>query len=121
MLQQLDPVLPKSRLLKFPEVTGTGLGHRIEECIPAADIGAKRMFHPDPVPQMDSMTITGASAVGMILALGEKRGKDAMLHVKHRHVLMNRQFEPCGGSRAQEIQYLCDIEIIADGHAIEAL
>ena len=113
--------MTKSRSLKLTEVSGTTLGECIKEGIPAADIGKKRMLHPDTILQMDAVPVAGASAVGMISALREKCGKDAVLHMKHRHMLMERQLEPLGGSRVQQILNLCDIEIIADGQSINPL
>ena len=42
-----------------------------------------------------------------------------MLHMKHRHVLMDRDLEPGRGSGAQQSFELGDVEIVGGGHAFQ--
>jgi hypothetical protein len=99
LFQQLNSEVAEAGGTEFLEISGTCLGNGIEEGIPAADIGTKGMLHPDTVAQVHTMGLTGTAAVGVILSAGEECRKDAMLHVKHRHVLMERELEPLGRSR----------------------
>ena len=79
------------------------------------------MLHTDAILEMDAVAVTGPSAVGMIGSLREEGGKDAMLHVKHRHVLMDREFEPFWRCISEQIKHLGDVEVIADGEALHRL
>ena len=44
-----------------------------------------------------------------------------MLHVKHRHVLVDREIEPSAGRGLEEGFELDDVEIVAGGDALEAV
>jgi hypothetical protein len=76
--------------MEFPVISGTRLGDGIEKGIPATNIGPERMFHPDAIPEMDAVRLAGTAAIGVILPFREERRKHTVLHVKHRHVLMER-------------------------------
>ena len=79
------------------------------------------MLHTHAVPKMDTVHIAGATAIGVILPLGEKSREDAVLHVKHRHVLVDRQLEPFGRSRFEQIEYLNHIQIVAEGQTPQSM
>ena len=76
--------------MEFPVIPSTRLGDGIEKGVPATNIGPERMFHPDAIPKMDAVRLAGTTAVGVIFPLREEGRKDTVLHVKHRHVLMER-------------------------------
>ena len=119
-LEQLDAEVSQTCGTEFRKVAGTGLGDGIEEGVAAADIGAERMLHPNAITQMDAVCLARASAVGMILALREEGSKDAVLHMKHRHVLVKGELKPLRRSRPKEIKHLTNIQIIANGDAFES-
>jgi len=48
------------------------------------------MLCPDTVFQLNVVFVTGPSAIPVIRSIGQKGAKNTMLHVKHRHVLVNR-------------------------------
>ena len=70
------------------------------------------MLHADAILQMHAMLLARASAVGVIRAGRKKSGEDAMLHVKHRHVVMNGEFNPIGWSLIENRQNLGQVEIV---------
>src|SRR5215204_4771413 len=79
------------------------------------------MFDTDAVPQMHTVLLARSPAVEMGAALREESREHTVLHVKHRHVLMNRQFEPFGWSHLEKIQHLPGIQIVAKSHTFELL
>ena len=76
--------------VEFFEKGGTGLSGGVEERVAAAHIGAQRVLHAHAVAEVDAVLLAGAAAIGVICAVGEKRREDAVLHVKHRHVVVDR-------------------------------
>ena len=92
----------------------------MEEGVPATDIRAERVLHSHAVAEVDAVRVARPSAIRVVRAVREERGKDAVLHVKHRHVQMNRQFEPIRRSSIQERQDLREIQIVRDRHPFEA-
>ena len=121
LFQQLDSEVAETGGTEFLEVAGACLGDGVEEGVPAADIGAEGMLHPDTVAQVNTMGLARTAAVGVILSAGEESREDAVLHVKHRHVLMERELEPLGRSRFEQVEHLSHVQVIADGHAVQAL
>jgi len=79
------------------------------------------MPHSHTVTQMNAMMFARPSAVGVILPIGEESGEDTVLHMEHRHVLVDRQFEPFGRSRSKKVEDLTRVQIIADRYPVEAL
>ena len=67
-----------------------GLGTPVEEGVPAAQVGAQRMFRTTAVPQEHLVLLAGAAAIGVVMALREERAEQAMLHMKEGHVLVQR-------------------------------
>ena len=120
LLKQLDAIVAQAGGTELRKIPGTRLGDRIEEGIAASDIGSEGVLHSDTIPEMDTVAVAGSTAVGVILALGEEGGKDAVLHVKHGHVLVDRQLKPLGWCRLEEIKYLGDIQVVADGHPVKS-
>lgn len=66
----------------------------IEEGIAAADIGTESVHLSDAIAQVHGVCFAGASAVFVVGTRGEEGAENAMLHVKHRHVLMQCELEP---------------------------
>ena len=97
-----------------------GLRLRIEDGVAAAGVGLERMLRAHAVAQAHVMRVARAAAVAIILAAGKKRAEHAMLHVKHRHVLMNGDLEPFRRRGGQQRVELHDIQIVAGGDAFEA-
>ena len=98
---------------------GAGLGLGIEDGVAAAGIGLERVFGADAVAEFYFMFVTGAAAIPVIFALGQEGAKDAVLHVKHGHVLVDSDLEPFGRGGLQQGIELQDVEIVAGGEAFE--
>ena len=77
------------------------------------------MLHADAIAKVDAVALARSAAVGVILPLGEEGGEDTMLHMKHRHMLMNRQLEPCRSRGLEKVQDLTRIQIIAHRDAVQ--
>lgn len=78
------------------EEAGTGLGAAVEEGVTAADIGLEAMELADAVAEVDDVFFAGSAAVFVGGAGAEEGAEDAMLHMKHGHVLVEGEFQPIG-------------------------
>jgi hypothetical protein len=58
------------------------------------------------------MEIAGAAAIRVIGAIAQESAEDAVLHVEHGHVLVNRYLEPASRNTLKELKQLLAIEII---------
>src|SRR5690349_6930422 len=92
----------------------------MEYRVATAHVGFHGMFHADAIAEFEIVTITGTTAVGVIGAGGKKRGEHAVLHVKHRHVLMDRQFEPRWRCGVEKIENLLCVEVVRNRDTFEA-
>ncbi len=72
------------------------------------------MLHPDPIPHLHLMHVAGATAICLVCAGREDRAEDAMLHMKHRHVLMDDYFKPLWWNRLDKLQQLLAIQIVGN-------
>ena len=77
------------------------------------------MLHAHAVAQMHAVRFARPPAVEEGRPLRHERREDAVLHVKHRHVLVQRQLEPRGRRRGEQIEHLLDVQIVADRHALQ--
>ena len=75
------------------DVLRRGLRHAVEHGVAAAGVGEHREVGPDAVLQFDLVPVARPAAVAVVLARAEERREDAVLHVKHRHVLMDDRLE----------------------------
>ena len=78
------------------------------------------MLRAHAVAQAHVMRVARAATVAIILAAGKKRAEHAVLHVKHRHVLVNRDLKPFRRRGGQQRIELHDIQIVACGETFEA-
>ena len=101
------------------KVARAGLRHGVKKRIPAAHIGAQRMLHPDAVAQVDAMLFARPPAIREILPLRHEGREHAVLHMKHRHVLMQRDFKPLRRRGGEQVDDLFDVQIVADRHALQ--
>src|SRR5262245_6493247 len=113
--------MASAEIVKAVEKLGAGLGLRIENGISAAGIGFERMLCPDAVTQADIVLVAGAATIPVISSIGKKGTKDAMLHVKHGHMLMKGDFEPFGWRGAQQFGQLLGVQVIGSGKAFQAV
>src|SRR5262245_58113808 len=98
---------------------GPGLSDSIENRVTATRIGFQRMLRADAVAKLDMMFVTRASAICEIGSLGKKRAEDAMLHVKHRHVLMDCDLKPLRRSGPQQGFELSDVHVVRGCHSLQ--
>jgi hypothetical protein len=101
-VEQLDSEPGKSSAAEVLEVARTRLRLAIEERIATADIGLEAVELADSVAKMDDVFFARTSAVFVGRATAEEGAKHAVLHVKHRHVLVESQLEPLGRSAVQK-------------------
>ena len=64
--------------------------------------------------------VAGPAAVVLVRARREHRAEHAVLHVKHRHVLMNDDFQPLGRHRGDQVQQLLAVQVVRRRHALRA-
>ena len=77
------------------------------------------MLHANPVAQVNTVFFARPPAICMIRAAREKCRKNAMLHVKHGHMVMQREFKPFGRSQADQGENLIDIEVMRNAQALK--
>ena len=97
-----------------------GLRLRIEHRVAAAGVGLERMLRAHAVAQPHVMRVARPAAVAIIRAAGKKRAEHAVLHVKHRHVLVDRDLEPFRRRGLQQRVELREVQIVAGRDAFEA-
>ncbi len=119
IVEEFDAEVADFALEEAREVFGGGLGDGVVERVAAADIGLERVFHAHAVAELDQVGVAGASAVGFVSAWGEEGAEDAVLHMEHRHVLMDDDFELGGGVRqgGGEVVELVETEVVGGGDA----
>lgn len=118
--EQFDAEAAQSGTAQNFEKSGPGLGAPIEERVPAADIGGEAVQLPNPVAKVHFVFVTGTTAVRRVSPVGKKGAEDAVLHMKHRHVLMQSQLEPFRRRDMQQIDDLLDVEIVGDSEVLKA-
>src|SRR6266478_291793 len=101
-------------------VVGAGLCSGIENGIAAADIGLDWMIRPDAIAEPNVMFVTRPAAIGKICAVGQEGAENAMLHMKHRHVLMDGYLEPIRWRRLQQRFQLREIQVIGSRDALQS-
>ena len=89
-----------------------GLRQRVEDGVAASDIRLDRVLHAHAVAQFQIVAIARAAAVRVVRAGREKGAEDAILHVKHRNMLVNGDFEPFGRRSLQQRFELQEIQIV---------
>ena len=60
----------------------------------------------DPIAQLDIVLVARPAAVGRVRARRKKRTEDTVLHVKHRHMLVDYNLEPRRGRPIEQIKKL---------------
>ena len=119
-LEQFDSESSKARLEEVVEKGSSGLRCGVKKCVAASDVRSERMLHADAILQVHAMLLAWASAVGVVRAAGKKRGEDAMLHVKHGHVVMDRELKPIARSLLKNREDLGRIEIVGECQSLQA-
>jgi hypothetical protein len=99
---------------RFVEEARAGLRLAVEERVAAADIGLQPVELADAVAQVDDVFFTGPAAVLVGRALAQERAEHTVLHVKHRHVLVQRELEPVRRRGFQQVHHLADVEVVGN-------
>ena len=60
------------------------------------------------------------AAVGLVRARREDRAEHAVLHVEHRHVLVDDDFEPRGRHGVDQVEQLLAVQVVRGGHPLGA-
>jgi len=93
-------------------VLGASLRAAIEDCVAAAGICFDGMLRAGTVPQPDLARVAGSPTIGIIGAFGDKSAEDAVFHVKHGHVLMQRDLKPLGRRSPQQSFELPVVQVV---------
>jgi hypothetical protein len=75
----------------------------------------------NPVSQLHLVLVARASAVCFVRPRREHRAEDAVLHVKHGHVLVHDHFKHRRGRRLDQFEQLLSVEIVRRSHPQGAL
>ena len=73
---------------------GARLGAGVKDGVAATDISPDRVGFADAVADGDSVMVAGSATGEVVFAFGEKSGEDAVLHMKHRDVLVEGELKP---------------------------
>src|SRR5487761_1394057 len=92
--------MPQPELQHPRHVFRGRLGDGVEHGVAAAGVGQQWKLDAHAIAQLDTMAIAGSPAVSPIFSLGQRRREHAMLHVKHRNMLMNHRLKPAVSSLA---------------------
>ncbi|MCU0700212.1 MAG: hypothetical protein MUC96_27200, partial [Myxococcaceae bacterium] len=92
--KDLNSEVPDSQFDQVGDGFCTALSLAVEQRVSTSNVGVQNMLCANTVPQFYVVTITGATAVGFIRSRRKHGAKDAMLHMKHRHVLMDHHLRP---------------------------
>ena len=124
-LPQLTPAFVEKLQPKVPHSVGEQIGnnlrpalrHCVEKRIPTADVGLERMLDLQAVAELDVVCVARTAAVGLVGARGKDRAEDAVLHVKHGHVLVDDDFQrgqiqARRRNAAHQVEQLLAIEIV---------
>ena len=71
------------------------------------------------VTQAHIVLVARPAAITVVRAFGQERAEDTVLHVKHRHVLVQRDVEPRAWRALQEGLELHDVEVVRGGHPFQ--
>src|ERR1035437_36078 len=119
-VQELDPEMPHAQGQHARDIIRARLGQRIEDGVAAAGIRLDRVLRAHAVAQLQIVLVAGPAAVRVVRAAGEKSAEDAMLHVKHGHMLVNGDLEPLRRRSLQKRLKLCEVQIVGGREALPA-
>ena len=69
----------------------------------------------------NAVPVAGATAGEVVFTLRKKGGEDAVLHVKHRDMLVEGELKPFRRGRTEKFKDLADIKVVAWGECAKAL
>lgn len=118
-VEEFEPESSYPRRQQTSGVVGTGLSSGVEDRVATAGVGLEGVLGANPVSKSDLVLVAGTPAIPIILAGGKEGAEHAMLHVKHGHVLVERDFEPTGRSGANEVLELIGVEIVTGGNVLQ--
>ena len=77
------------------------------------------MLDTTAIPQRDDVLLTGTTAIGVVMPIGQEGAEHTVIHVKQRHVLMQGDLKPSGIHTGGKIQQLLQVEVVAGGHPLQ--
>jgi len=95
-VQEFNAIISQSSGEETLEKTGTGLGATVEERVAAADIGLEAVELADAIAEVDDVLFARSATVLVGGAAAEEGAEDAVLHMKHGHVLVEGELQPLG-------------------------
>ena len=121
LVQKFDSEIPQASFLQANKILGTGLRASVENRVPATDVRFHQMSQTDPISHFDPVPITWPAAVGVVSSIRQEGRKHTVLHVKHRHMLMQSKFVSIAWRISLQRQDLLKSEVVGDSQAIQAL
>ena len=121
LAEKLDTEVDDPHLLHPRHVLGGRLGGAVVDGVAAADVGDQRMRGAGAVVQVDLVRVARAAAVFVARAGAEGVAKNAVLHVEHRHVLVNDRLKPVGGEFSKHRRKLLPVQVITRRHPHNAV
>jgi hypothetical protein len=94
LFEELQSIVPQPHLRERSEVIRPGLWDGVKQSIATSDISSKRVLDPHPVPEVNAMPVAWTTTIEVRSAFRKEGREHAVLHVKHRHVLVDRELEP---------------------------
>lgn len=118
--EEFDAERAETGGMKILEIRRAGLRGGVEERVAAADIGPQGVLHANTVAEVDAVFLAGSAAIRVVGPIGKECRKDAVLHMKHGHVVVQGEFEPLRRCVAEKGEDLGDIEVVGDRESGEA-
>ena len=119
-VEELDAEAAESGSQQALEMRHPRLRTGVENGVAATDIGPDGVGFTDAIADGDAVAVARATAGEVVFALRKKGGEDAVLHVKHRDMLVQGELKPFRWGDAEKLKNLADIEIVAGGEPFQS-
>ena len=96
------------------------MGPGVKNGVAATDVGPDGVGFSHAIPYGDPVAVARPTAGEVVFSLRKEGGKDAMLHVKHRDVLVEGELKPVRWGDAEKFENLADIEIVAGSQPFQS-
>ena len=97
LIKKIKAEMTQSNPLHHRQGFNTCLCRTVKQGVAAAEIRLEGMIHPAAVAQVNGVQLTRSAAVGVVMPVRQQRAKQAVLHVKQRHVLMQHHLQAIAG------------------------
>ena len=91
----------------------------VEQRVATAQISPQRVFGAAAVAQQNCVLLAGATAIGVVVPLGEKRAEQAVLHMEEGHVLVEGELHRGRRTAGHQGEQLLQGQVVAGGDALQ--